>query len=100
MGNLGFQTISEPSHDYVFKKIFLPFSQSFCPSDAQQFFVFTSIVYLLCKSKNLVIKSVNGPDLDKLWYFGYIIMYLAQTPEIGQGLGRFLSCGERKHEQT
>ena len=26
--------------------------------------------------------------------------YLAQTPEIGQGLGRFLSCGARKQEQT
>ena len=25
---------------------------------------------------------------------------LAQTPEIGQGLGRFLSCGARKQEQT
>ena len=27
-------------------------------------------------------------------------IYLAQTPEIGQGLGRFLSCGARKQEQT
>ena len=26
--------------------------------------------------------------------------YLAQTPEIGQGLGRFLNCGARKQEQT
>ena len=26
--------------------------------------------------------------------------YLAQTLEIGQGLGRFLSCGARKQEQT
>ena len=26
--------------------------------------------------------------------------YLAQTPEIGQGLGRFLSCAARKQEQT
>ena len=26
--------------------------------------------------------------------------YLAQTPEIGQGLGRFLSCGARKQKQT
>ena len=30
----------------------------------------------------------------------YIHTYLAQTPEIGQGLGRFLSCGTRKQEQT
>ena len=26
--------------------------------------------------------------------------YMEQTPEIGQGLGRFLSCGARKQEQT
>ena len=30
----------------------------------------------------------------------YIHTYLAQTPDIGQGLGRFLSCGARKQEQT
>ena len=30
----------------------------------------------------------------------YIHTYLVQTPEIGQGLGRFLSCGARKQEQT
>ena len=30
----------------------------------------------------------------------YIHTYLAQTPEIGQGLGRFLSCRARKQEQT
>ena len=29
-----------------------------------------------------------------------IIIILAQSPEIGQGLGRFLSCGARKPEQT
>ena len=27
-----------------------------------------------------------------------IIIILAQTPEIGQGLGRFRSCGARKPE--
>ena len=32
--------------------------------------------------------------------YKYIHTYLAQTPEIGQGLGRFLSCGARKQEQT
>ena len=26
--------------------------------------------------------------------------YLAQTPEIGQGVGRILSCKARKPEQT
>ena len=28
------------------------------------------------------------------------IIILARTPEIGQGLGRTLSCGARKPEQT
>ena len=28
------------------------------------------------------------------------IISLARTPEIGQGLGRILSCGARKPEQT
>ena len=30
----------------------------------------------------------------------YDIISLARTPEIGQGLGRILSCGARKPEQT
>ena len=29
-----------------------------------------------------------------------IYIYLARTPEIGQGLERILSCGARKPEQT
>ena len=29
-----------------------------------------------------------------------IYIYLARTPEIGQGLGRILSCAARKPEQT
>ena len=33
-------------------------------------------------------------------FIKYIHTYLAQTPETGQGLGRFLSCGARKQEQT
>ena len=39
----------------------------------------------------------------KLFYisdFNYIYIYLARTPEIGQGLGCILSCGARKPEQT
>ena len=32
--------------------------------------------------------------------FIYNIIILARTPEIGQGLGRILSCGARKQEQT
>ena len=30
----------------------------------------------------------------------YIYIYLARTPGIGQGLGRILSCGACKPEQT
>ena len=33
-------------------------------------------------------------------YVCVIIIILARTPEIGQGLGRILSCGARKPEQT
>ena len=29
-----------------------------------------------------------------------LYIYLARTPEIGQGLGRILSCGARKPGQT
>ena len=32
--------------------------------------------------------------------YNYFFIILARTPEIGQGLGRFLSCGARKQEQT
>ena len=51
------------------------------------------------------VKDVLKPDIDnfcprpkkcKL----HTYTYLAQAPEIGQGLGRFLSCGARKPEQT
>ena len=34
-----------------------------------------------------------------LWMF-VVIISLARTPEIGQGLGRIISCGARKPEQT
>ena len=33
-------------------------------------------------------------------FVGFIIIILAPTPEIGQGLERILSCGARKPEQT
>ena len=33
-------------------------------------------------------------------YYMSFNSYLAQTPEIGKGLGRFLSCGARKQERT
>ena len=51
------------------------------------------------------VKDVLKPDIDnfcprpkkcKLHTYTYV----AQAPEIGQGLGRFLSCGARKPEQT
>ena len=40
-----------------------------------------------------------GPRLIS-YVKSFLHTYLAQTPEIGQGLGRFLSCGARKQEQT
>ena len=43
--------------------------------------------------------TLKPHEID-LRIFDYIHTYLAQTPEIGQGLGRFLSCGARKPEQT
>ena len=43
-------------------------------------------------------RTQNG--LTSFVLFTYIFTYLAQTPEIGQGLGRYLSCGARKQEQT
>ena len=33
-------------------------------------------------------------------YRFHIYISLARTPEIGQGVGRILSCGARKPEQT
>ena len=33
-------------------------------------------------------------------FISYNIIILARTPEMGQGLGRILSCGARKQEQT
>ena len=45
----------------------------------------------------------TGPCDSIKIIFGYhvnIYIYLARTPEIGQGLGRILSCGARKPEQT
>ena len=35
-----------------------------------------------------------------LFYPTPLYIILARTPEIGQGLGRILSCGARKPEQT
>ena len=50
---------------------------------------------LLCYNemslKNMLITNKN---------VSLVYIYLARTPEIGQGLGRILSCGARKPEQT
>ena len=46
--------------------------------------------------KYLNFKSFSIPFLNN----NNIIIILARTPEIGQGLGRILSCGARKPEQT
>ena len=38
--------------------------------------------------------------LKLLYYIYKVYLYMARTPEIGQGLGRILSCGACKPEQT
>ena len=37
---------------------------------------------------------------ENVYQYNNNIIILARTPEIGQGLGRILSCGARKPEQT
>ena len=44
--------------------------------------------------------SINFCQFFNAQAIVYIYIYLARTPEIGQGLGRILSCGARKPEQT
>ena len=46
------------------------------------------------------INLKNLSDSQKTENKVQLYIYLARTPEIGQGLGRFLSCGARKPEQT
>ena len=43
-------------------------------------------------------EKVEYKILENLKTLSFI--YLAWTPEIGQGLGRILNCGARKPEQT
>ena len=45
---------------------------------------------------------IQWTDIDRYinLHIKNIHTYLVQTPEIGQGLGRFLSCVARKQEQT
>ena len=65
---------------------------------------FCCIVQVLGKSPNQL-----PPNFKSWWtvaseafftFIGPIYIYLARTPEIGQGLGRILSCGARKPEHT
>ena len=45
----------------------------------------------------------NSPEVAKQCLRAKIVLYiffLPRTPEIGLGLGRILSCGARKPEQT
>ena len=51
--------------------------------------------YRQCKQGQISKISRYRPSLVKQLY-----IYLARTPELGQGLGRILSCGARKPEQT
>ena len=60
-------------------------------------------------SKTLKLVVTESKKRTKIAFFAnfdlflgisLIYTYLAQTPEIGQGLGRFLSRGPRKQEQT
>ena len=49
-------------------------------------------------------KLFSNTNIIKFFHHLYIAtlikLSLARTPEIGQGLGRILSCGARKSEQT
>ena len=50
-------------------------------------------IFLISKKNDNVFDS-------NFFYFKYNNISLARTPEIGQGLGRILSCGARKPQQT
>ena len=77
---------------YVLKKALIHFSYIL----AEKLF---RTIYLLINSSNRVNSLTDYLKLVKN-YNNYLHTYLSQTPEIGQGLGRFLSCGARKQEQT
>ena len=52
-----------------------------------------------------IVKLFSLPKITCCHFSFYLrslsyIIFLARTPEIGQGLGRILSCGARKPEQT
>ena len=49
---------------------------------------------------NVLLNNYAMNNFDTVSVYIDIYIYLAQPPEIGQGLGRFLSCGARKQVQT
>ena len=51
-------------------------------------------------TSNALLKIRTLLKIYALYSDIYIYIYLARIPEIGQGLGRILSCGARKPEQT
>ena len=54
------------------------------------------------KNKSYVLLDVGtfwGNKLNPI-FESIFFLILTQTPEIGQGLGRILSCGAHKPEQT
>ena len=57
------------------------------------------MVVLLRPSEEATL-TTSYVSLNLHYETSYIYIYLARTPEIGQGLGRILSCGARKPEQT
>ena len=53
------------------------------------------------KIPSLSTFASKSPSRIFIWDLGHLLnIILARTPEIGQGLGRILSCGARKPEQT
>ena len=61
--------------------------------DSDNYEIFTSPFSVNCEFNFMCVS-----ELDVIEHF--IIISLARTPEIGQGVGRILSCGARKPEQT
>ena len=60
--------------------------------------IFTFVFSLLCIILNHTFEQQNISSIKN--FIHIIIIILARIPEIGQGLGRTLSCAARKPEQT
>ena len=48
----------------------------------------------------MALNKMSKNATVELYNRSLIYIYLALTPEIGQGVGRILICGARKPEQT